>query len=275
VKRQYREYRCNECGYHRCGGSGSAILDSRIRYLPGNSGGSYSSAAAADFSRAPSRCLRDAFKTTNSLWLWGWSSPLSRSDIVRQRTVTQTAAPLYLARTHTVHTLVARLSDSSGRSVARSHAQAPPQLTQTLTHRHENTRAHRHTTTTPPTHRHSRPNDFLPFPRYLPPSPRLSAVGGLALSLSSLSLAGALETRGARAPALAHSPSRPPPQTPPRRSVSLVIERTRVVSLGLWPSIFIFSRAGKFLVRTISCWSAASMNRWRACAHRLSRHAIC
>lgn len=38
-----------------------------------------------------------------SLWIWGWSSPLSRSDIIRQRTITQTAAALLPPRATCLH----------------------------------------------------------------------------------------------------------------------------------------------------------------------------
>lgn len=39
-------------------------------------------------------CLGRYVGCRYSLWVWGCSSPLSRSDIIRQRTITQTAAAL-------------------------------------------------------------------------------------------------------------------------------------------------------------------------------------
>lgn len=77
-------------------GSGSAILDSRIRYLPRNAAlrhSRYGIRAPADHSRYRFAWRKLLSQTPHySLWLWGWSSPLSRSDIIRQRTITQTAA---------------------------------------------------------------------------------------------------------------------------------------------------------------------------------------
>lgn len=76
-------------------GSGSAILDSRIRYLPRNAvlrHSRYGIHAPADRWYRFARQQLLSQTPHYSLWLWGWSSPLSRSDIIRQHTITQTAA---------------------------------------------------------------------------------------------------------------------------------------------------------------------------------------
>jgi len=134
-----------------------------------------------------------------------------------------------------------------GRSVARTLTHH--HRTNTHTHRHENTRAHRHTTT-PPTH--SRPNDFSPLPRYLPPFPRPSAVGGLALSLSDHSLTGGTQNPW-RARASARSLSQLPPPRHFRDHPFASSFNARAPFRSLFDRQFRFLRAGKFLVRTISC----------------------
>lgn len=99
-----------------------------------------------------------------SLWLWGWSSPLSRSDIIRQRTITQTAAALLPPRY--LHTHRTEVRDTAGwtifflppppsrtngrlaRTISRTHSHRLPLFVAHLYAKTHTVQCTRHTHTT-------------------------------------------------------------------------------------------------------------------------------
>lgn len=253
--RKTKPVRNGQCsGYHRCGGSGSAILDSRIRYLPVNSrGGGLLRARRRRrrfFARYVPGCLDAMHLTnnTNSLWLWGWSSPLSRSDIVpttHRHTNRRPALPG--AHTHSSHTRRPSERDSSGRPLVRTlkrHREA-----HTHTHTHTQRRAghvqHAHKRT--PT-RDDDAADAQPVERFFVVSPLPAAdrtpVGSRRARTVPRALSGGGHSRTcARARSYRSFTFLPAPL---HLITACHWTSARAVSLDvLWPSIFCFSTRPK------------------------------
>lgn len=170
-KRQYREYRCNECGvsvYHRCGGSGSAILDSRIRYLTENGGRSYARAPPPIFrSRCPSAYTMHLKQQTHFDSGADHRRSLGPTSSDNAQSHTNRRPALLGAHTHSSHTR--HPSERLLWSVGLSHAHAPPRhtYTQTRTREHARTQTHDDNATDAQTQ---------PAERFFAVSPPLTAV---------------------------------------------------------------------------------------------------